>query len=738
MFYSSIGLIAIAILLIENQDILFHFGDGFDKPAWRVYRRFLIAVLVYYVTDVSWGMLESNRLARMLFLDTSAYFVAMAAGVALWTQYIVTYLDERGMFARLFLYAGRAIAVLVTFFTVVNLLYPVMFTVDEYGAYHALGFRYIILFIQIALLFLVSAYALSSIIRQQKTSAIQQRYRTLVSFGLIVGVCLIVQLLFPYLPMYALGYLLGTCLLRAFVIGDEKEEYRQELREATRVAELRQSIASLLDNMPAMSFSKDVETGAYLACNQSFAEYARRETPAGVVGLTDREIFDEDTAAHFAEDDRKALAMDRPYVFYEDVVDAAGVSCRLQTTKLKFYDSNGRMCLLGMSMDVTAERQAKEAYQKVLKTSTVYENIIKALSKDYFNLFYVDLETDDFIEYGFRTGVGQRTAEKHGTDFFAVTRENARRMIYEEDREQFIEVFEKETLRNEIDKNGMFIYQYRLLINGVPTYVNLKATRINGDDRHLIIGINNIDAQVKDRTAVLRAKEEKRSYLRLSALSGNLIVLYYVDPETSQYSEFSATKDYDELGIAKQGDDFFASTFENSLRTIHPDDQELFHSLVTKDNILRTIERDGIFSLDYRLLNGDLPTYVRLKAAMIDEDGESVLIIGLLNEDARIRREREYAHDLSVAKRLASIDALTGVKNKHAYTQWEERIDAGIKNGDQGPFAVVVCDINNMKAVNDLYGHYLQQLPMMASPRLRKPGAAVVQDVNGFGMAAPD
>ena len=35
-------------------------------------------------------------------------------------------------------------------------------------------------------------------------------------------------------------------------------------------------------------------------------------------------------------------------------------------------------------------------------------------------------------------------------------------------------------------------------------------------------------------------------------------------------------------------------------------------------------------------------------------------------------------------------------------------------------------------------GHYLQQLPMMASPRLRKPGAAVVQDVNGFGMAAPD
>jgi hypothetical protein len=43
--------------------------------------------------------------------------------------------------------------------------------------------------------------------------------------------------------------------------------------------------------MPAMSFYKDAQTGVYLACNRAFAEYANKENPAGVVGLTDFEIL---------------------------------------------------------------------------------------------------------------------------------------------------------------------------------------------------------------------------------------------------------------------------------------------------------------------------------------------------------------------------------------------------------------------------------------------------------------
>ena len=104
-------------------------------------------------------------------------------------------------------------------------------------------------------------------------------------------------------------------------------------------------------------------------------------------------------------------------------------------------------------------------------------------------------------------------------------------------------------------------------------------------------------------------------------------------------------------------------------------------------------------------MSGDLPTYVRLKAAKVEEDGKTILIVGLLDEDAQIRQEQEYLRNLSVARKMATVDSLTGVKNKNAYVQWEEKINEEIKEGTREPFAVVVCDINNLKAVNDLFGH---------------------------------
>ena len=499
--------------------------------------------------------------------------------------------------------------------------------------------------------------------------------------------------------------MLFVCTLK----GAEIREFKA-IDELTRQLNIqKEELSSLLNHMPAMSFYKDAQTGVYLACNQAFAEYAHKESPSGVVGLTDYGIFDPVTARHFAEGDKKALSMEGPYIFFEDVPDAAGNQKQFQTTKLKFIDETGRLCLLGMCMDVTEvvrirkeNEQTRVAYQEALSTSAVYESVVNALSEDYFNLYYVDLETDEFIEYGSRTDKEYPMNGVRGRDFFSEARKNALSYVYEKDQKQFIERMQKERLLKEIEKHGSVIYTYRLQIDGEPVYVGMKVKR---NEQHIIIGISNVDTQVKDRMAATQAAEEKKSYQRLAALNGNLIVLYLVDPENGQYTEFSASREYEDLGISKHGSDFFGTTYENSLKTIHPEDQALFHSQVTKENILGTINRDGIFVLDYRLMRGELPTYVRLKAATVVEDGKTILIIGLLDEDAQIRQEQEYVRSLSAARKMAIIDSLTGVKNKNAYVQWEEKINKGIEEGTQEPFAVVVCDINNLKAVNDLYGH---------------------------------
>ena len=349
--------------------------------------------------------------------------------------------------------------------------------------------------------------------------------------------------------------------------------------------------------------------------------------------------------------------------------------------------------------------QTKAAYQEDLSTSTVYENIVRALSKNYFDLYYVNVETGEYIEYGSIAEEGKKSTEKRGADFFEESLKKAKDYIFAEDLEGLSEAIEKKKLLNEIKKHGTYIYTYRLLIDGTPTYVNLKATQVTDDDKHIIIGVSNVDSQVRDRQAAELAKEERQSYLRLSALNGNLLVLYYIDMEDDSYTEFRSSEEFKQLGIMEHGTDFFKTTYENSLRVIHPEDLSLFHERFTKENILSAIERDGVFILYYRLKLGNFPTYVRLKAAKVEEKNKSTLIIGVFDEDAQIRREQEYKQDLSVAKKMATIDSLTGIKNKHAYVELEEKIDAEIRKGEQEAFAIVVCDVNSLKEVNDLYGH---------------------------------
>ena len=60
---------------------------------------------------------------------------------------------------------------------------------------------------------------------------------------------------------------------------------------------------------------------------------------------------------------------------------------------------------------------------------------------------------------------------------------------------------------------------------------------------------------------------------------------------------------------------------------------------------------------------------------------------------------------LSQTMLIAYSDPLTGIKNKHAYVEEEERIDKLIGAGQMEDFAVIVFDLNGLKLINDTKGH---------------------------------
>ena len=491
-------------------------------------------------------------------------------------------------------------------------------------------------------------------------------------------------------------------------------------KSAQKIAELKASLSALFNNMPGMGFSKDAKTGVYLACNQEFANYAHKKTPEEVTGLTDMEIFDPITAAQFIEDDKMALSMDKPYIFYEDVSDAAGNQRQLQTTKLKYIDDTGRLCTLGLCQDITefvrVKREnatTKEAYEKARSTGIIYTHIAQTLARGYKYLYYVNLDTDEFTEYQPDTESSRLIEVQRNYNFFEKCKIDSYMYIHPEDRANVLKALQRETLIDSLNRHKNFIITYRLMpgkdLIDDAIYVSMTVSRMEDDKRFIIIGITDINEQMKQQRAAEKIKEEHIAYERLNALTGDFICVYIVDPETEQYREYSSTSGYESLFLPKEGMNFFAESRELIRKCIYHEDLSRFLSLFSRESVFYEIEHRGVFALTYRLIINESPIYVQLKAAIVHENEGSYLIVGVNNIDADVRLEEDYARRLAIAQNKANLDALTGVKNRHSYFNQEEEINQQIEANTAAnintEFAITILDVNDLKHVNDTLGH---------------------------------
>ena len=317
---------------------------------------------------------------------------------------------------------------------------------------------------------------------------------------------------------------------------EENRRLNEEVQSAARLAELMGSVSSLLTNMPAMSFSKEIATGKYLACNQAFAEYAGKTKPEEVVGLTDHEIFDKATADHFVEDDLKAVSMDKAYIFFEDVPDATGAILRnLQTTKITFREPSGRLCLLGMCVDVTemtrvktAEAEARAKRQELEEKLALHEQLlaqenrqkeldsmITALASDYRSVYHVDVDADDAVCYRADTNDPDQTPV--GVHFPYHTRfiEYCERYVDQEYREGFLRFIDPDHVRRALEKESIIAYRYLARRNGVEYYEMLRMAGVRHpgerDDNtvHKVgVGFTVIDAEMRESMAKNHALAE--------------------------------------------------------------------------------------------------------------------------------------------------------------------------------------------------------------------------------------
>ncbi len=68
----------------------------------------------------------------------------------------------------------------------------------------------------------------------------------------------------------------------------------------------------------------------------------------------------------------------------------------------------------------------------------------------------------------------------------------------------------------------------------------------------------------------------------------------------------------------------------------------------------------------------------------------------------KLEEEKETSRTF---QNMANTDSMTGVRNKHAYSEMEALLNEQIEAGELEKLAVIVGDINGLKYVNDTFGH---------------------------------
>ena len=119
-------------------------------------------------------------------------------------------------------------------------------------------------------------------------------------------------------------------------------------------------LQAVIDATPDAIFVKDLD-GRYMLVNDAAARFLGR-SPAEIVGKHDLELYPEQTANQFIEDDRQVLATGLPQAFEGVATGKDGAQQAYLVTKGVYRDTDGRILgLFGISHDITELQAANES-----------------------------------------------------------------------------------------------------------------------------------------------------------------------------------------------------------------------------------------------------------------------------------------------------------------------------------------------------------------------------------------
>lgn len=205
-----------------------------------------------------------------------------------------------------------------------------------------------------------------------------------------------------------------------------------------------------------------------------------------------------------------------------------------------------------------------------------------------------------------------------------------------------------------------------------------------------------------------RGRQKKQRTAVIASLASDYDLVAYLDVEKSKVTLFQVCEIFRKVfdGIDHslpsnlQLDEFFKAV-------IVPKDFNQFLINVNPKNIIEVLSTQPSYTVRFRIFVHDEPCYYQIKLTY-DKRRRNCYVIGMRNIDYEVRREqenKELKESLKETTLVAYKDALTGVGNASALTYRFDELDKAIASGTATSFAIIECDLNRLKQVNDSLGH---------------------------------
>lgn len=369
---------------------------------------------------------------------------------------------------------------------------------------------------------------------------------------------------------------------------------------------------------------------------------------------------------------------------------------------VKRLDESSEYFILGF-INIDEEYHRWEKEKELIREKEAYDQITKSLAAQYDTLYYINSDDGSYIEVASTEGYKKQNVPQSGDDFFTVSRRVLKKFIHPEDQAAVLRLHYKDAMLKNLEATGSYTTDFRVVVDGSVRHV--RHTEVMASDKkHIIVCMKDIHNEVILQQELSELRQKNITYSQIAEnLASHYDLIFYVNVQNDYFYELSTHKLYGELEIQEEGKDFFAEGERFTDMCIHPEDRGRILMFATKDNFISGLENSRQLVEDYRVIVSGETRYARMTISWSND--KTHFIICIENRDDAVRKENEHLNALAIANEAAKRDSLTGTRNKNAFIEYEKELQKDLEEGKLDRFAICICDLNDLKLINDTQGH---------------------------------